>query len=67
MGLSAAAGYTTASSARGGTREGLVGTPLGRPPVILCATPAYLKSHPALKQPADLAAHAGLTAERLVR
>ena len=41
-------------------REGLVGTPLGRPPVILCATPAYLKSHPPLSQPADLAQHAVL-------
>jgi DNA-binding transcriptional LysR family regulator len=41
-------------------REGLVGTALGRPPVILCATPAYLKGHPALKEPADLAKHAVL-------
>jgi DNA-binding transcriptional LysR family regulator len=39
-------------------REGLVGTPLGRPPMILCATPAYLKAHPTISQPADLAAHA---------
>jgi len=41
-------------------REGLVGTPLGRPPMILCATPAYLKAHPAISQPGDLAAHAVL-------
>jgi DNA-binding transcriptional LysR family regulator len=41
-------------------REGLVGTPLGRPPMILCATPAYLKAHAAIAQPADLAAHAVL-------
>lgn len=41
-------------------REGLVGTPLGRPPMILCATPAYLKAHPAIAQPADLAEHAVL-------
>ena len=40
--------------------EGLVGTALGRPPMILCATPAYLRAHGALKQPADLAAHAVL-------
>jgi DNA-binding transcriptional LysR family regulator len=47
-------------------REGLVGTPLGRPPVILCATPSYLKAHPALKQPADLAQHAVLVPGQLV-
>ena len=41
-------------------REGLVGTALGRPPMILCATPAYLRAHPAIAQPADLAAHAVL-------
>jgi DNA-binding transcriptional LysR family regulator len=40
--------------------EGLVGTALGRPPVILCATPAYLRAHPAPAQPADLAQHAVL-------
>lgn len=38
--------------------EGLVGTSLGAPPVILCATPAYLRAHPAPAQPADLAGHA---------
>jgi DNA-binding transcriptional LysR family regulator len=47
-------------------REGLVGTPLGRPPVILCATPGYLKAHRALKQPADLAEHAVLVPGQLV-
>ncbi|MGB8694298.1 MAG: LysR family transcriptional regulator [Steroidobacteraceae bacterium] len=41
-------------------REHLVGTALGRPPVILCATPAYLKAHPAPEQPAELAQHAVL-------
>ena len=41
-------------------REGLVGTPLGRPPMILCATPAYLKAHPKIAQPIDLAQHAVL-------
>ena len=46
--------------------EGLVGTPLGRPPVILCATPAYLKAHPAPQQPADLADHAVLVPGQLI-
>ena len=41
-------------------REGLVGTALGRPPMILCATPAYLHAHPKISQPADLAQHAVL-------
>jgi len=39
---------------------GLVGAPLGAPPVILCAVPAYLRSHPAPTSPAELAAHAVL-------
>lgn len=47
-------------------REGLVGTPLGRPPVILCATPAYLKAHPPVTRPADLAQHAVLVPGQLV-
>ena len=47
-------------------REGLVGTPLGRPPVILCATPTYLRAHPTLTQPADLARHAVLVPGQLV-
>ena len=47
-------------------REGLVGTPLGRPLVILCATPAYLRAHPPLTQPADLARHAVLVPGQLV-
>ncbi len=38
--------------------EGLVATALGRPPVVLCATPAYLRAHEELKQPGDLARHA---------
>jgi DNA-binding transcriptional LysR family regulator len=37
-----------------------VGTPLGNPPVILCASPAYLKAHPAPQSPEQLAAHAVL-------
>jgi len=41
-------------------RDGLVGTALGRPPVILCATPAYLRAHPAPAHPAELARHAVL-------
>jgi DNA-binding transcriptional LysR family regulator len=40
--------------------EGLVATALGRPPVLLCATPAYLRAHEPLKQPGDLARHAVL-------
>jgi DNA-binding transcriptional LysR family regulator len=44
------------------TREGLVGTPLGAPPVILCATPGYLAKHAAPQQPEDLAAHSLLIA-----
>jgi DNA-binding transcriptional LysR family regulator len=47
-------------------REGLVGTPLGRPPVILCATPAYLHAHPPVTKPADLAQHAVLVPGQLV-
>ncbi len=47
-------------------REGLVGTPLGRPPLILCATPAYLRAHPGVGQPADLAQHAVLVPGQLV-
>jgi len=47
-------------------REGLVGTALGRPPLILCATPAYLRAHPALARPADLAQHAVLVPGQMV-
>jgi DNA-binding transcriptional LysR family regulator len=43
-------------------QEGLVGTPLGAPPVILCATPAYLAKHGVPQQPAELAAHSLLIA-----
>jgi len=42
--------------------EGLVGTPLGAPPVILCATPAYLLKHGLPQQPDELAAHSLLIA-----
>jgi DNA-binding transcriptional LysR family regulator len=38
--------------------EGLAGTSLGRPPLILCATPSYLRAHPAPTEPAQLAQHA---------
>jgi DNA-binding transcriptional LysR family regulator len=44
------------------SQEGLVGTPLGAPPVILCATPAYLSKHGVPQQPADLSAHSLLIA-----
>jgi DNA-binding transcriptional LysR family regulator len=40
--------------------EGLVGTSLGRPPVILCAVPAYLRAHSAPTTPEGLAKHAVL-------
>ena len=40
--------------------SGLVGTSLGSPLVLLCATPAYLREHPAPTRPADLASHAVL-------
>jgi DNA-binding transcriptional LysR family regulator len=40
--------------------EGLVGTSLGKPPVILCAVPAYLKAHKAPTTPEELAEHAVL-------
>ncbi len=42
--------------------EGLAGRSLGRPPLILCATPGYLRSHPAPADPAELAGHALLIA-----
>ena len=38
--------------------EGLAGTSLGRPPLILCATPAYLRAHPPPEEPGQLAGHA---------
>jgi DNA-binding transcriptional LysR family regulator len=44
------------------TQPGLVGTPLGAPPVILCATPGYLTKHGVPQQPADLATHSLLIA-----
>jgi DNA-binding transcriptional LysR family regulator len=40
--------------------DGLVGTSLGKPPVILCAVPSYLKAHRAPESPEDLAQHAVL-------
>jgi DNA-binding transcriptional LysR family regulator len=42
--------------------EGLVGTPLGAPPVILCATPAYLGKHGTPQKPAELEGHSLLIA-----
>jgi LysR family transcriptional regulator AphB len=38
--------------------DGMAGTSLGRPPLILCATPAYLRAHAAPEEPAQLAGHA---------
>ena len=38
--------------------DGLVATALGRPTVLLCATPAYLRAHEEVKQPGDLVRHA---------
>ena len=40
--------------------EGLVATALGRPPMLLCATPAYLRAQGDLEQPDDLKRHAVL-------
>jgi DNA-binding transcriptional LysR family regulator len=40
------------------TAEGLAGTSLGKPPVILVAVPAYLKAHKAPKTPDELPEHA---------
>ncbi len=39
------------------TVEGLVGTSLGKPPMILCAVPAYLKLHAAPRTPDQLVKH----------
>ena len=39
-------------------REGLVGTPLGQPDVLLYATPAYLRAQGTPSQPAQLGQHA---------
>jgi LysR family transcriptional regulator, regulator for bpeEF and oprC len=40
--------------------EGLAGTALGNPPVILCAAPGYLRAHAAPQSPSELTAHAVL-------
>jgi DNA-binding transcriptional LysR family regulator len=40
--------------------EGLSGTKLGNPPVILCTTPDYLRHHPLPQTPAMLSGHAVL-------
>jgi DNA-binding transcriptional LysR family regulator len=38
-------------------QAGLTQTPLGRPPLLLCATPAYLARHGRPRNPAELAGH----------
>jgi DNA-binding transcriptional LysR family regulator len=38
-------------------QAGLTQTPLGRPPLLLCATPAYLARHGRPRNPAELAEH----------
>lgn len=43
-------------------REDLLVTPLGSPPLLLCATPAYLASHGQPRLPADLGTHVVLLA-----
>jgi len=40
-----------------GANGGLNRTPLGRPPLLLCATPTYLSQHGRPRKPADLTAH----------
>jgi DNA-binding transcriptional LysR family regulator len=40
-----------------GVSEELIRTPLGRPSLLLCATPAYLAQHGRPRKPADLTAH----------
>jgi len=47
-------------------RAELVATALGRPTVILCATPAYLKAHGSPENPAELAQHALLVTGQAV-
>jgi DNA-binding transcriptional LysR family regulator len=42
----------------------LLQTPLGSPPLLLCATPAYLARHGQPQAPADLNAHAILRVQR---
>lgn len=46
----------------GRVMEGEVATPLGRPPMILCASPAYLAGKSQPQSPSDLAQHALLWA-----
>ncbi len=43
---------------------GLLQTPLGSPPLLLCATPAYLARHGRPQAPSDLNAHAVLRTQR---
>jgi DNA-binding transcriptional LysR family regulator len=43
------------------SRDGVLETPLGRPPVLLCAAPAYLSREGRPRTPADLTKHALLT------
>ena len=44
-----------------GSRDGVLETPLGQPPVLLCAAPAYLSREGRPRTPADLTKHALLT------
>jgi len=44
--------------------SGMLQTPLGSPPLLLCATPAYLARHGRPHAPGDLNAHAVLRAQR---
>src|SRR5215472_10435977 len=44
-----------------GSQDGVVETPLGQPPVLLCAAPTYLTREGRPRTPADLTKHALLT------
>jgi DNA-binding transcriptional LysR family regulator len=60
--LADGAGYDVALRSDGRVAGDEVATPLGRPPMILCASPAYLAGKPVPQTPSDLAQHSLLWA-----